>query len=156
MEIKSDGIFYELEQGANKLRLVSEFAIRSVLFPGKTEPALRYCVWVIDRKDNTIKFAEFGKQITKQLQEFATNPEYAFDVIPSYDITINRTGTGQFDTKYSVLPDRKDTPLTEEEKKQISELMKPSEFLAKMNKTNHSSTIVEGDPNYVDPDKIPF
>ena len=130
IEIKSNSQFLKLEEGANKIRLVSEFIIREVTFPGSEKPSQRYCAWVIDRKSNELRMAEFGKQIMKQLKTLCSNPDYAFDVVPEYDITINRAGSG-IETEYSVVPDRKDTPITEDEQKLIDALEKPSEFYQK-------------------------
>ena len=85
IEIKSNSQFLKLEEGANKIRLVSEFIIREVTFPGSEKPSQRYCAWVIDRKSNELRMAEFGKQIMKQLKARGLRSDF---VIPLPDFRI--------------------------------------------------------------------
>lgn len=133
LEIKNDSIFFKLEQGDNKLRLVSSFVTKEVMFDGAKKPTTRYCCWVIDRRDGEIRWAELGISIIKQFKKLHDNPDYTFDVIPKFDITVNRVGE-KLNTEYTVLPNRKDTPLTKEEQKKIDELDSPEDFLAKLAK----------------------
>jgi len=122
--------FFSLEQGENKLRLVSEFEERFVhwdqanrrsisvsslddLFAGE-KPRRRFLAYAIDRKDGAIKMLEVGASVIKQLKELAVSEDYGFEDMPAYDITIKKTGSGM-DTEYTVIPARENTELTEEE-----------------------------------------
>ena len=132
------GKYMKLIEGANKIRIVSEPLIVYKHFDraagitevylteeaSKSRPkcAKRYMMYVLDRSDGLLKQAEFGVQIMGQLKDIAVDPEYKVDgpVWPR-DITINRKGTGQLDTEYSVLPSPKEVGLTVEEMKLATE-----------------------------------
>lgn len=70
-----------------------------------------------------------GWTIVKAISDLENDKEYTFDKetgLPNYDITIKKTikgdGSRASDFNYSVIPSRKDTPLTKEEKEEISKL----------------------------------
>ncbi len=130
VEVKDDSIFFTPEQGDNYCRIVSGFIARTITFPSGDQ-SLKYTCLVIDRRDNKIRVADFGKQVMKQLKAFAKNKEYAFTDLPPYDVNVQREGAGQFDTKYTVLPARVNTPLTEAENTGIREFGLLKDFLAK-------------------------
>ena len=148
--VGGDGDWMNLEEGANKIRVVTDFVVFGTHFDEKLnksfvclgkekceycklkiKPRVQFKGWVIDRKDSKIKILTVGWKINQAIGELANSEEYGFEIIPSYDITINRAGTG-LGTKYSVLADRKDTPLTDEEKEQIDELQSPEEVIEAM------------------------
>ena len=145
--VGGEGNWMKLDEGDNKIRIVSEFddygehfdekLNRSFICLGKekceyckegVKPRVQFKGWVIDRKDNKIKLLTIGYKIHEQIGAFATSEEYGFETIPSYDITITKSGIGKA-TKYAVLPDRKDTPLTEEENKEVSKLQPVPEII---------------------------
>ena len=124
-----EGNYMKFEEGENKVRLVSDCQDfgnhfdtqlkRSFICTGKETCAYcqkgekskaRFYVWVIDRRDNVVKLAEFGYMIFEEIKKLAASDDYGFDKVPAYDIDINRKGKG-LDTKYSVLAARKDSPL---------------------------------------------
>jgi len=144
------GDWMNLEEGENKVRIVSEFTDygshynnqikKSVICLGKKDceicqhgdvPKVQYLGWVIDRKDQEVKLLRIGHTIFKGIGELANNTEYKFDDLPSYDITIIRKGEGK-DTRYNTIAARKDTKLTEEEEKKISKLKDPLEIIDNM------------------------
>jgi hypothetical protein len=95
-------------------------------------PRVQFLFWVIDRSDKRIKLLRTGYQVYEAIGKLAKSDEYGFDILPDYDITIQRTGEG-LDTKYGVIPSRKSTPLTDAEQKAIEEEVKPpSEIIEKM------------------------
>jgi len=140
-----------IEEGDNKIRIVSEFIDygehfdnikkRSFICLGKDEceyckagekPRVRYLGWVIDRRDEKIKLLRFGHSIFKQIGALAVNEEYQFDDLPGYDMTIKREGKG-LDTEYSVTPSRNDSELTEKEGEDIIEKVSdPHEIIENM------------------------
>lgn len=123
--------FYRLKEGDNKLRIVSEPEVRGVHWVdnrgitcvGELEgckfckfckdeaPSPKFLFYIIDREDGMLKIAEFGYSIVRQLADYQSNPDYAFDAIPSYDVTIKKEGQKQ-KTKYTVIPARKNSELT--------------------------------------------
>jgi len=140
-----------LEEGDNKVRLISEFVDYGEHFDDELKksfvclgastcprcqdgdkPTVRFLGWVIDRKDNQIKLLRFGWMIHKQIGQLAADEESGFDGIPPYDMNIIRTGE-KLKTDYNVVPSRKDLPLTEEELKEIDKLVKdPQEIIDSM------------------------
>lgn len=154
--------FYTLQQGDNKLRIVSEFAIRVGHYikkgmgaKGKTypctqdencsycneglKPSTKFLCHIIDRTDGKFKLVEFGVMIMKQLKALSKDPQYTFSITPSYDINVKKAGSG-LDTKYTVLPDRADTVLTEDEKKVIATLKHPAMIVDALDKKKQSES----------------
>lgn len=131
-KISPKGEWIKLQDGDNKLRIVSEFEsfgnhyIRetgdSGICIGKEKgcrfcavgdkPKVNYLCWAIDRKDNKIKLFRFGYSIYEQLVNMSQSEEWGFvsDTMP-YDITIKRSGSG-LTTKYHILGSPKLTSLT--------------------------------------------
>lgn len=84
------------------------------------KPQFAYVCNVIDRKDGSIKLFDLKATIYKQIVDYATNSDYGNPADPEkgYDITIKKEKTGPLaqNVKYSVMPARSNSPLTEEEK----------------------------------------
>jgi hypothetical protein len=146
------GNWMNLEQGENKIRIVSNFedygnhfdsiSKKSTVCIGKDEgceycklgqkPRVQFLGWVIDRKNNEVKLLRIGFQIHRAIGELATSDEYGFDDTPDYDMTIKKEGEG-LDTEYHVIPARKNTALTVEESNEINAKVKdPREIIEKM------------------------
>lgn len=96
---------------------------------------------IFDRSDNQLKIAFLNGQVMRPISELKKNPEYTYDSIPPYDITIIKEKEGEIIRKdgkkftryrYSVMGSRKDTPFTEEEKKQLSEATTIPDFVERM------------------------
>lgn len=174
---KSD--FFELIDGDNKVRIVSEFAERYSHFENNkylgscaqnencefcnrgVKPSIKFLCHVIDRSDNSFKLAQFGAMILKQLRQFSLDSQYGFDIVPKWDCNIKKSGKG-LETQYVVLPDRGDTALTAEEQKVISELKAPVLVVDAMNKKKGSNESVKSTNSNVEEvkeitvDDIPF
>lgn len=134
-EILGKDEFKTLAEGDNQVRLVGKYIFRNVHYnpewkmnyimccgdgcpicaKGET-PKLNYYINILDRKDNKIRLMKFGVTLKRKFQNL--NAKYG-DLM-AFDITITRTGT-KLDTKYEVLPVMGSKPLTEEEKKLVSE-----------------------------------
>ena len=96
------------------------------------KPQFSYVCNVIDRADGKIKLFDLRSTIYSQIVDYATNPDYGNPAGDSdgYDITIKKEKTGPLpqNVKYSCLPARNNSPLTEEEKLAIK-FLKQSEEL---------------------------
>lgn len=144
------GDFLKLVEGDNRIRILSEepIATYSLWENGKprhfsTRQAMsaaqvsapeakakeNYVVWVIDRKDGTCKLAQFGAQIASALQDIENDSEYGFVGTYPFDVTIKKQGAG-LETQYNVMASRKETPLTDEEKKMVAALPSLKDKLA--------------------------
>ena len=73
---------------------------------------LKYAVNIIDRADGQVKLWRFGRNLKKDIENISSD----YGDPTSYDLTIIRKGLTLNDTRYTVLPARENTPLTEAEK----------------------------------------
>ena len=84
------------------------------------KPQFSYVCNVIDRADGQIKLFDLRSTIYSQIVDYATNPDYGnpADGEGGYDITIKKEKPGPLpqNLKYSCLPARNNSPLTEAEK----------------------------------------
>lgn len=131
--------FLKLQNGKNVVRIVSEFESygnhyiptekRSHICTGTDtckyckegdKAKIRFLLYVIDRSTPVvegqvdIKLLDVGYSVFDQISDFAKAEGYGFDVIPNFDITIEKTGVG-LTTEYKVIPQRNESELTEEE-----------------------------------------
>lgn len=130
----SNSIYFKPVDGQNRFRIVSDILPIWVHFDIATKkatkwlderdaqdsnlkPKPRYVLWVIDRQDGNIKLAEFGKSVVQQIQSLALDHDYAFDVIPTYDMKLVKSGKGM-DTEYLITP----SPSSEFTEKELSEI----------------------------------
>lgn len=85
------------------------------------KPQFSYVCNVIDRSDGKVKIFDLRSTIYKQIVDYATNPDYGnpADDAAGYDITIKKEKTGPLpqNVKYSIIPARNNSSLTEAEKK---------------------------------------
>jgi len=85
------------------------------------KPQFAYVCNVIDRADNKVKIFDLRSTIYKQIVDYATNPDYGnpADAQTGYDITIKKEKTGPLpqNVKYSVIPARSNSALSDADKK---------------------------------------
>ena len=130
------GKFLKLQDGPNKIRIVSEPMQIWKVFEGKntitiTNPdadkpkdaKMKFVMYVIDRASAEVKIAEFGPSIMSQVADLQENPEYAFDDLPPYDLLITKSGSG-LETEYKVVAARQNSELTAEETAKILSMPK--------------------------------
>ena len=78
--------------------------------------SVHFVMWILDRTDSKVKLAYMPYTIMKALRDLQNNPDYEFDNLPMpYDITVKATKAGTKEVEYSVVPARKNEPLTVEE-----------------------------------------
>jgi hypothetical protein len=84
------------------------------------KPQFSYVCNVIDRTDGKIKLFDLRSTIYSQIVDYASNPEYGnpADGEKGYDLTVKKEKTGPLpqNVKYTVVPARSNSALTEEEK----------------------------------------
>lgn len=141
----SSGSYMKLKQGENKIRIVSEAEVygkhyinkKGIVCLGKEEcphcmdgdkPKPAWLFWVIDRTDGAIKLLEVGYSVVAKIKTLAQSEDYHFETMPDFDLTITKTGES-LETEYDVIPARKNSPLTDEEKEQIDELKPPASII---------------------------
>lgn len=139
---KVKGEFYRLQDGENKIRIISEPRVRRTHWTGEgrvtcdggrcgycssgdedvSRVRVKFLVYIIDRKDGKVKLAEFGPTVMKQIREYQKEGEYAYEGVAPYDITIKREGL-KLDTKYVVIPARQNTPLSDAERMEVERIV---------------------------------
>jgi len=146
------GDWFNLKEGENRVRLLNEFEVygehwmpaekKFIVCIGKEEGCkpcknkvsitVRALGWVIDRADGKVKLFKMPYTVFKALGALQSDADYGFDLLPEYDLKINRIGTGK-ESEYTVLPTPKITPLTEAEITEMDKKMKPAgEIIEKM------------------------
>ena len=136
LEVSSGGNdFIKTPVGETRIRIVSDAELfwknfdtkntyltkEAAMKDDKAKPA--YAVWAIDRADgNKIKIWNFAGSVARDLKALANHSEYGFDGMFPYDIIVNRVGSTQLDTRYSITPSRQNTALTEAEAKEVAAL----------------------------------
>lgn len=108
------GDIYKYQEGDNRIRLMSECLAHTSEYQGKRN--FKWLCYVIDRRDGRVKVHFMPHKIYKAIEALQINPDYAFDEVPMpYDITVHAKGAGTKDVEYSLIPARRETPLTDDE-----------------------------------------
>lgn len=116
------GEYLKLQEGANKVRLMSECLEHPGEYNGK--PTFKWLCYVLDRKDGKIKPFFMAHTIYKLIEALQQDPDYTFAEVPMpYDITINAKGAGTKEVDYSVLPARLPVPLTPAERALLASML---------------------------------
>lgn len=117
------GDYFKLKEGDNRLRLLTMCLPHPNTFKG--EKRFQWLCYILDRKDGRVKAYFMQHTIYKQIAALQTNEDYAFASVPMpYDITIHAVGAGTKEVKYTMIPARKETPLTADDLKALA-AMKP-------------------------------
>ncbi len=121
------GGFFKFKEGDNRLRLMSECLPHTSMFDGK--PNFKWLCYVLDRRDGDVKPHFMPHKIYKAIEALQVNPDYAFSEVPMpYDITINAKRAGTKEVEYTMIPARRETPLTPDEMDKL-EALKPLDEL---------------------------
>lgn len=124
------GDYLKLKEGNNRVRILDGFQPHQSFYRGK--PTFKWICYVIDRVDGKVKPWFMAHAIYKQIQALQESEDYGFEGVPMpYDLTIRADGAGTIEVKYSVMPARKETPITSDEQAALKEL--PT--LAELSKT---------------------
>ena len=125
------GEYLKIKEGENKIRLLTSCLAHSSTYKGQT--TFKWLCYVLDRVDGKIKPYFMPVIIYKAIETLQLSEEYKFTEVPMpYDISVNAIGAGQKTVKYTVVPARVNTPLTDEEIKQLDEMLPINELQKKM------------------------
>lgn len=121
------GGFFKLKEGDNRIRLMSECLPHTSEFDGKKN--FKWLCYVLDRRDGDVKAFFMAHKIYKAIEALQLNPDYQFAEVPMpYDITVHAKKAGTKDVEYTMIPARKETELTDEEREKL-EAAKPLDEL---------------------------
>ena len=113
--ISDGGGFYKYKNGDNRIRLMSECEPHTSTF-SDGKKSFKWLCYVLDRRDGKVKAHFMPHTIYKQIEALQANPDYGFEDVPMpYDVTVNAKNAGTIDVEYTVIPARKETPLTDDE-----------------------------------------
>lgn len=172
-KVKTGGSdFYRLEQGMNRLRIVSGVEERGTHFASSQKKSfscqgkdtceyckagdkvkMKFLMYVIDRRDNQVKLAEFGYSIVREVAKLQKDEDYAFAEYPDYDLKITKSGEGM-NTEYTVTPAPNKSPLTAQEAAdvakqtplhEVAERLRSNKNVSRGTITNSGELITEED-----------
>lgn len=151
------GDYLKLREGSNRLRLMTMCLPHSGEYQGRK--TFKWLCYVVDRVDGKIKPFFMPHLIFKQIEGLQGSEDYAFNTIPMpYDLTINAKGAGTKEVEYTVVPARKNTPVTDTELTDLDQAKPLKELQAALleKKTaNQSAPVASHDDHGVD-DSVPF
>lgn len=115
------GDYLKHKEGPNRLRLLTMCLPHQSYFKG--ERTFKWLCYVVDRRDGKVKPYFMPHKIYKAIEALQQSDDYAFTSVPMpYDITVNAEDAGKMTVKYTVMPARKETPLTEDELSQLGKM----------------------------------
>lgn len=146
------GGYFKFREGDNRIRILSEPIKKVSRFkygicydgapycqaealptkPDGTKEKLqvRFTCYVLNRATNAITIADLPIVVAKALRGLMDDADYAFDTFPMpYDINVKAKGAGTMNVEYSVVPSRKEEPLTADEQRQLDEQTPMEEVL---------------------------
>lgn len=145
------GDIYKLKEGDNRIRLASECLPHQNEFKG--QKSFKWLCYVIDRRDGKVKPFFMAHKIYKAIEALQTNPDYAFTDVPMpYDLTIHAKNAGTMEVEYTVMPARKEVPLTVAEHDAIAEATPLRELQDKI-KAKQGGSMQEEPPSHADGDE---
>ena len=148
-EGKIPGGFFKVQEGSNRIRLVSKcLPDESVCEKdGKKERRFKCLCFLLDRRDGIVKPYGMPHRVYKDIEALQVSEDYAFDGIPMpYDVDIVVENAGTIQARYKVNPARKNTELTAEEQNAVDEKGGIEEFQQQL----------RGDEQKFDPEEMPL
>lgn len=145
--------YLKIKEGPNRIRIMTDFIPHPSEFKGKR--TFKWLGYVIDRGDGQVKPYFMPHTIHKILEDLQSSEDYSFEEPPMpYDITITAKGAGTIDVEYSVMPAKKESPLTAEERNALDSKMPLEEIRAALRSKSEPNK-TETHANGFDPDEIP-
>lgn len=137
------GEYLKVKEGANRVRLVSIPLPHESVFQGKK--TFKWLCQVLDRTDGKVKPYFMPHTVYNFIKDLQLDPDYRFKSIPMpFDVTINATGAGTKEVKYSITPARENKDLTTEEMNLINEAPTVQELQQKI----RESEVKTEEPDY--------
>lgn len=139
------GEYFKVQEGANKVRLLSSAIGFMGSFQGK--PNFKFVCWIIDRKDeNKIKLYFMPQTVLDLIGGLQMSEDFAFDSVPMpYDITIMAKGAGTKEVQYSVVPSPQRIPLTSAEETAFNKKPSIDEVIEKLKEKQAGEPVVQQD-----------
>ncbi len=114
------GDYFKIKEGANRFRLMTECLPYKGSYKGTAN--FKWLCYILDRRDQKLKTYFMPHTIYKQIEALQLDTDYAFAEVPMpYDLTVNAKGAGTKEVEYSVIPAKKETPLTADEEAELDQ-----------------------------------
>jgi hypothetical protein len=125
------GEILKYKEGDNRFRLMSECLAHPGEYQGRSN--FKWLCYVLDRTDGKVKVHFMPHSVYKQIEALQVNPDYTFEEVPMpYDLTVRAVKAGTKEVEYSVIPARKETPLSEDEREALAEQKPLAELQRKL------------------------
>jgi hypothetical protein len=150
------GDYLKLKEGGNRLRLMTACLPHPGTYQGRK--TFKWLCYVIDRTDGKVKPFFMPHKIYKQIEALQMSEDYGFTDVPMpYDLTINAKNAGTKEVEYTLMPARKESPVTPLEHQQLADLKPLAELQAALRAEKENAGADHGEPNHVrDEDVVPF
>lgn len=149
--------YYKFKEGDNRLRLLTECLPHQGEYKGTKN--FKWLCYVLDRRDGKVKTFFMPHTVYKQIEALQANPDYTFADVPMpYDVTVHAKKAGTKEVEYSLIPARRETPMTDDELAEL-DAMKPIRDVQKALKDKQATGEKSVDPNEPPPhddDSVPF
>jgi len=162
-EVPGKGDYLKLKDGDNKMRVCTHGQPHRSVFKGA--PNFKWIFNVIDRKDGKVKPFFMAHTIYKAIEALQDSEEYGFKDVPMpYDINVRAKGAGTKEVEYTVIPARKEAPLTAGELDDLSRQQTPRALHEKLKEKDAQQQLSAGqatgevgdDDGDVTADDVPF
>lgn len=118
------GAFFKFQEGDNRFRILTKPVMvfkagkdlgYAICYTGCGYTGRpRFICYVLDRKDERVKLAEFPATVGNTIAGYETDEDYAFTSFPMpYDIKVSAAGAGTKDVEYTITPGRANTEVSE-------------------------------------------
>lgn len=147
---------FKIQEGANRIRIVAEPVPHQGSYQGR--PNFKWLVYIIDRTDGRVKLFFMPHTIAKMVRDLQKSDDYAFEGLPPFDITIQAKNAGTKEVEYTVVPARKNTPITEDEFAELAKKKSLKDVHKALKETEARRNPVEDPTTEVpfDPDEVPL
>jgi hypothetical protein len=131
---------FKMQEGPNTLRICGPAKPDSDIYNGQKT----FKVWVrvfARGQGNKLMACGLPWTVYRQIVALEKSEEYGFsgDIMP-YDITITAKGAGLITVKYTILPARRNVPLTEAEQAELAAARPLPEWLANLKEKKKTAT----------------
>lgn len=149
----SKGEYFKFSEGVNEIRILVEpvmfqedFKLGICYTDCSFQGSSKYLAWVLDGKDGKLKQMKIPYSVMNDIVGLMTSEKgYGFKDFPMpYGVSINAVGAGTKEVKYTVIPDRENTPVPEAILEEVSKKKSTAEIILERKARNESKHKQDG------------
>lgn len=155
--------YFNIAEGDNRFQVLTHCAPMAQRWTGsKYEPAemgeegvsIKGVCWVL--QEDMIKLAKLPYTVVKSVRAFQNDEETAFDDFPMpYAINVKAKGAGTKEVEYTVIPSRKETPISAVILEELKKKPSPEDMIEKI-KAKSPKESNEAKADILSGDEAPF